>query len=280
MPIFSEFEKQIIKHISDMDATKPQIFGCSLSSVMFKSKDCALYLAMGTNNYLSQEPIAKLYCQSEKASIYSRSIITLISLIKYLEQNQYICIFPNATHVSNLLFNEDSYSPDELSYDSIINGPGYETTLNNNKGKHIIRYKNNHVDTSEILYTEQIKLDAHGLGYMLYGEIERIFASYVYPTDRLVQLVKDNFKDAQELAVSKQLQEANNQTRYAFLAVVISLVTLVASIIIPAYTSSEKEILDHAKSIDSIMLQHEKIIVDSALLNMNLKSVQADSTKQ
>jgi hypothetical protein len=199
MPTFSDFEKNIIQGIVD---TTPQILGCCISSLMFQSNECALYVSLATNNELSEDPIAQLYCKKELMSEYIRKVITIISLIKYLERNQYICVFPNRSHVYNYLFNEDSPTPEDLTYK-----PGQvdasELLLQLGNGGTLKITYHEHGRESKILYADNSVLVSYRFEHALYQEIERVFTSCVHPTVRLVELVRANFQEPQEIATAK-----------------------------------------------------------------------------
>lgn len=275
MPIFSSFEKDIVKCISEMDISNPHIFGEWVSPVMFKSKECALYLATNANNHVSQNETARLYGRNGANSHELRgNMLTVLSLIRYLEDNRYVYLQPGPSAVSEFLFNEDSLSPQPLSVESITtDSEGNVISANRfdpsfidkyrvklgNGGVFIVKTeKDSGLCKSYIEYDGDTMLNELHLSDTLSPQIERIFSSQIFPTVRLKNLVDRDFKSEEEIATEKahdnaqaQLREAKLQSRCSFGALIAAISTIVISIVLPKCDKTANETLQHVQSIDA-----------------------------
>lgn len=255
---FTDFEKRIIKKISEINPEDASIFGDYIASEFFKSKQLALLLL---HEYKSYNLFHKVDSKSSIRKEYSR-ISQLLSLLHYLEINRYIYILPVTLPKSNVdLFYEDK--GDTMHIDA----EDYRIYINQTKDKYIT-IPHNFENKSFLLDAGNTVMQGFTFTKELYERFVHFFNSVIYPTSSLKELVKNNYVSENEHRFNlsmenaqKQLEEARQSVKMSKRALCIAILVAILSPILSVWISNQWGVV----TIDEC--QFEQII--EALLNLN-----------
>ena len=254
---FTDFEKRIIKRISETKPENTFIFGDYISSEFFKSKQLALLLLYRNKSYNLFHKMGTISAIKEEYAKISQ----LLSLLHYLEINRYIDILPIPLPDFDVyLFYEDKNSIN-------IDDKNYRIYIDKTMDRYITIP---HDSEKESFLIDGGKSVMQGVTFTkeLYERFVHFFNSVIYPTSSLIELVKNDYVSEEENRFNismrnaqKQLEEARRSVTISKIALGIAISVAILSPILSVWISNQWGVV----TIDEC--QFEQIL--NALLNLN-----------
>lgn len=241
---FTDFEKRIIKKISETKPEDASIFGDYIASEFFKSKQLALLLLHQYQSYNLFHEVKNI----SAIKVEYAKISQLLSLLQYLETNRYIDILPITPITSIDLFYEDK--GDTMNIDS----QQLRIYINQKDHSKYITLPQEPVNRTFLVENGEQIMEGVTFTKELYERFVHYFNSVIYPTSSLIELVKNNY-------VSEEENRFNISMKISKTALWIAILVAVLSPILSVLISNQWGVT----KIDEC--QFEQIL--RALLNLN-----------
>ena len=259
MRTFNQRERKIIKKLSKIEINttsnvrkflQDNYFTINKNNILIINhikKEVLLYIP--ENNYDNQEKKAQAIGE----------LWEFISLLAYLVETRYLYILP---------IKQKSYI--DFLYEGFVNG------INSNN-RYIYHKENNGSITK--IYPDRIQQDNEEITHKailfngLYEDICKYILGIVYPTEELKYLVKNNFKNKEDIHFSKQ-------KNLMWIGIIISILTSLGSIWFGS--NSSKESTESIRNQTMIIKEFNKEgfrqkNIELNLLNDILKEIKTDS---
>ncbi len=241
MPYFTDREKEIIRLIDRFDVDHPVMLGNLLTPVLFKDSQTAVVIS----NEFRRCYLLALNDGGRTHHSARATVIELVSLLNYLEENRYVVIM-NGPNSDSLDVFYEGYIP-LGDFDGIDYTPGPVSSLTKRQ-----RLENNQELRIRECFEKGFRCgiqpsiylgDGNSMTSIEYGdnlkeELMKYIHSYVYPTLLLNQLVRNDFKSESEINNERvlektdiQIEEAAQQVKRGTEAVLIAMLTLFLTVL-------------------------------------------------
>lgn len=212
MKTYTDREKLfILKILEERTATENKGLR-KFEQILFDTEEWSLLLIE------NEEESILLSRDSRYTSDQTTSLIDTLSILKFLEENGYICSLPQKGYQSLFFYHSQIK-------DATVTVPHekYECALG------FIFQKRDGVCWMES-YQRKKMMTGVLLPKDLTRMLKRYFASSIYPTSKLVELKEQNFKSLEEIYQENQLKEANRNLKISWSALFVSLLMPVFAI--------------------------------------------------
>lgn len=252
MPVFSDLDKKVMRLIAEMDVDSPKVLGELVTPIIFKTKQSALFIDMDVDQHgfvLLGKAKGGFKVDHESRN----NLISLISLIQFLEKKRFVLTFEENIDFSapTTLFYEDAPSFYNLNFDfpgekegrynktylkrhkcALLNEAELKISISGiteEKFDSMLIFalkedRDKSVNKAEITYPDGSKLINAWAPQQYFPEIRRIMFSTPFPSQSLKEFVKNDFKTQDEISTESTLAKMNVQIKWAIIAVIIAVI--------------------------------------------------------
>lgn len=234
MPYFQDKDKKIIKLISRFKTDRPNMFCQCLDDSTFPIDKSAVFISSNpdTCRILSLD-------YGDFHDRIRRNLIDLISLFHFLETNGYIILCDAELDNDVIIYKKEIYPITDKNKE-VLNknetSTSYKVTLDEKTDVFIneTSYEGYRKGVSPFIQIDvETTLTPLNIGNNLLKPIKKILCSYVYPTTKLYELIRNDFKTSEELYNQSIIDKADKQIDKANITILIAILSLLASILLP-----------------------------------------------